>query len=440
MSMATEYDCDDMIVDFQEDPFPQIGFLQFEIAQADIRRNLEQVKVGLDRLGPAPGSLIGLPEMWATGFVYEQLDDLSEAIPELLEELEELAVSNGVVLAGSLPEKKIEGEGTALYNTLFFSGIGKAGSHGISKQHLFSFWKEDVWFRSGRRAKPVGIDGRGLAGGLVCYDLRFPETAKLQCCQGADLLLMSAQWPLARIGQWKILLQARAIENQVFIVAANACGIWEGLQMGGHSLVIAPDGEILAEGGEESGSGLVSPNWEVPRELRQRFNTVAPAPWSGEDCDKIFSLEALVKVVARRKRVGQKIVFTNGCFDILHAGHVDYLQKARRQGDFLILGLNNDRSIRSIKGDNRPINEETKRARVLAALGCVDAVVLFEDDTPLKLITRLAPHVLVKGADWAEQEIVGAAEVKANGGRVERIPFISRTSTTGIIDRIKSVR
>ncbi len=427
-----------MSVDFKTDLFPQVGFLQFEIVGGDIRRNLEQVKVCLTRMEPAPGSLIALPEMWATGFVYEQLNDLCKQLPWLLEELEELAAANGVILAGSLPDKREEGESTPLYNTLFFSGLGEPGSHGISKQHLFTFWKENVWFRPGLRSTPVRTGGFGLVGGLVCYDLRFPQVAQLQCQQGADLLLVSAQWPLARIEQWKILLQARAIENQVFVVAANACGRWEGLKMGGHSLVIAPDGEILAEAGEEDDATLVPLNWEVQGELRERFNTVAPAPWSGKDSDKILSLAALSEIVVRRKQVGQKIVFTNGCFDILHAGHVDYLQKARRQGDFLILGLNNDQSIRSIKGDGRPVNEELKRARVLAALGCVDAVVLFGEDTPLNLINRLAPDVLVKGADWEEQEIVGAAEVKAGGGRVERIPFTSQTSTTGIIDRIKS--
>ncbi len=419
-------------------PFAQVGFLQFEIVGGDIRRNLEQVKACLARMEPVPGSLIALPEMWATGLVYEQLNDLCKELPGLLEELEGLAVAHGVVLAGSLPDKREEGESSPLYNTLFFSGLGEAGSHGISKQHLFSFWKEDVWFRPGLRPAPVPTGGFGLVGGLVCYDLRFPQVARRQCRQGADLLLMSAQWPLARIEQWKVLLQARAIENQVFVVAANACGKWEDVQMGGHSLVIAPDGEILAEAGEENDATLVPLNWEVQGELRERFNTVAPVPWSGEDSDKILSLDALSGIVARRKRMGQQIVFTNGCFDILHAGHVDYLQKARRQGDFLILGLNNDQSIRSIKGDDRPVNEELKRARVLAALGCVDAVVLFGEDTPLNLIKTLVPDVLVKGADWEEQEIVGAAEVKAGGGRVERISFTSQTSTTGIIDQIKS--
>jgi D-glycero-beta-D-manno-heptose 1-phosphate adenylyltransferase len=411
-----------------------LGFLQFEISAGDIQKNLAEVREGLIALSPPSGSLIALPEVWATGFVYEQLGQLSEDIPHLLDELEELAQSYGIILAGSLPAKE---EG-ALYNKLFFSGLGSAGSAGIAKQHLFSFWKEDQWFQAGNKPSPIDLNGSDLVGGFVCYDLRFPDTARLQCCQGAEILLMSAEWPLARIQQWKILLQARAIENQAFVVAANACGSWDGLQMGGHSLVIAPDGEILAEAGEVQESNVTPINREVQKELRERFNSVAPAPWAVEDSDKLFSLEQLTRVVAVRKRTGQKIVFTNGCFDILHAGHVDYLQKARRQGDFLVLGLNDDQSIRSIKGPERPVNNELQRARVLAALGCVDAVVLFGEDTPFNLITTLCPDVLVKGADWEENEIVGAKEVKAGGGRVERVAFVSETSTTGLINQIRS--
>lgn len=411
-----------------------LGFLQFETIAGDIQKNLEQVKDGLVDLAPPPGSVIALPEMWATGFVYEELDRLSDDIPDLLIELEELASSLQIILVGSLPHK----QGESLYNTLFFSGIGLSAAPGIAKQHLFSFWKEDLWFQAGNRPVPVALDGGDLIGGLVCYDLRFPDTARLQCGQGADILVMSAEWPLARIEQWKILLQARAIENQAFVVAANACGDWDGLQMGGHSLVIAPDGEILVEGGEGPELGVHPINKEVQKELRERFNTVAPSPWSVEDSDKVLSLKSLAKIVTRRKQTGQKIVFTNGCFDIIHAGHVDYLQEARRQGDFLVLGLNDDQSIRSIKGPQRPINTERQRARVLAALGCVDAVVLFGEDTPLNLITTLCPDVLVKGADWEEDEIVGAAEVKAGGGRVERIPFTNQTSTTAVIEQIQS--
>ena len=428
-------------LDVLEKAISHVGFLQFEIIPGDIHRNLEQVKKGLAKLDPSPQSLILLPEMWATGFVYEQLDTLSDAIPDLLAELENLASSYKIILAGSLPHKpeQEESKKEPLYNTLFFSGTGTAGSHGISKQHLFSFWKEDLWFQAGNSPAPVALPGGDLLGGLVCYDLRFPEAARLQCRQGAEILVMSAEWPLARIGQWKILLQARAIENQAFVVAANSCGDWDGLQMGGHSLIVAPDGEILAEAGEAEESCLLPLKREVQKELRERFNSVAPSPWSFEDSDKVLSLESLTEIVIRRRSAGQKIVFTNGCFDIIHAGHVDYLQKARRQGDFLVLGLNDDRSIRSIKGAKRPINNEQHRARVLAALGCVDAVVLFGDDTPLGLITTLCPDVLVKGADWEEDEIVGAAEVKAGGGRVERIVFANQTSTTAVIEQIRSI-
>lgn len=414
----------------------QVGFLQFEIVPGDIQANLEQVRQGLDLLAAPPCSLVVLPEMWATGFVYERLWDLSLEIPALLEELEKLALSHDIVLAGSLPQRQAQAQGPLL-NTLFFSGSGLVDPHGIAKQHLFAPWHEDRWFQSGNSPAPLALPGGDLLGGLVCYDLRFPEAARLQCRQGAEILVVSAEWPRARISQWKVLLQARAIENQAFVVAANCCGKWEGLRMGGHSLVVAPDGKILAEAGAGPESGIVALQREVQQELRQRFNSVAPCPWLLEDSDKLYSLEKVAEVVKRRRYAGQKIVFTNGCFDIIHAGHVDYLQQARRQGDFLVLGLNDDASIRSIKGPSRPINCEQDRARVLAALGCVDALVLFGDDTPLKLICTLCPDVLVKGADWQEEEIVGGAEVKAAGGRVERIAFSSQTSTTALIEQIR---
>ncbi len=426
-------------LDVAKQSVSRLGFLQFEVQQGDISANLKQVKEKLGDLNPPMGSLIAMPEMWATGFVYNKLSQLGAEIPALLEELEKLAESYGIILAGSLPcKQKIDGN-EILTNRLFFSGSGQKTVPAIDKQHLFSFWNEDQWFSAGELAKPVYLAPEATIGGLVCYDLRFPEAAQLQIRQGADILLMSAQWPLARIKQWKILLQARAIENQCYVIAANACGSWDSLQLGGHSMLVAPDGEILAEAGEEPEALVMEFNREVQKELRERFNTVAAAPWSKNDSEKIFTLEQVTQVVRNRRRIGQKIVFTNGCFDILHAGHVEYLQKARKQGDFLVLGLNNDQSISSIKGPERPVNEELQRARVLAALGCVDAIVLFGDDTPLNLITTLCPDVLVKGADWQEDDIVGAAEVKAAGGRVERIAFASQTSTTAMIQRIRTL-
>lgn len=130
-----------------------------------------------------------------------------------------------------------------------------------------------------------------------------------------------------------------------------------------------------------------------------------------------------------------KIVFTNGCFDILHLGHVDYLERARALGDKLIVGLNTDASVRRLKGPNRPVQDETARARVLAALLSVDAVVLFDEDTPLELITALMPDVLVKGKDYAIADIVGAKEVLAAGGRVEAVELVDGYSTTDILNR-----
>lgn len=131
------------------------------------------------------------------------------------------------------------------------------------------------------------------------------------------------------------------------------------------------------------------------------------------------------------------MVFTNGCFDILHTGHVTYLEAARSLGDCLIVGLNSDSSIKAIKGPERPINGEEDRARLLAALGCVDHVVLFEEETPLKVITALLPDLLIKGGDWAIDQIVGGKEVTAAGGVVANIPLVADFSTTALIERIR---
>lgn len=418
--------------------FPAAGFFQSVITPGAPAVNLERLRGALRHSPPAPGTLLVLPELWATGFVYPQLAELSRETPWLLEELSRLAARYQIIIAGTLVERVESAQGPCLHNTLFFTDSrGIAGK--IRKQHLFSYWHEDDWLVPGASPHPVAT-AWGLAGGLVCFDLRFPETARVQCRQGASLLVVSAQWPLIRIDQWRTLLQARAIENQSFVVAANGCGKGNGggdHKLGGHSMIVDPGGEILWEAGEEEALAGIALDPLRQEQLQERFNTVAPLPYSFDDGQKIVPLTECVQLVALRKKLGQRIVFTNGCFDILHAGHVEYLQEARKQGDFLVVGLNSDQSIRSIKGEKRPINRERQRARVLAALGCVDAVVVFHEDTPLSLITTLLPQVLVKGADWPEDAIVGAKEVKANGGKVVRIAFATETSTTGIIERIR---
>jgi len=136
---------------------------------------------------------------------------------------------------------------------------------------------------------------------------------------------------------------------------------------------------------------------------------------------------------------GKRIVFTNGCFDLLHPGHVDYLEEAGIHGDILIVGLNDDDSVRRLKGASRPINPLADRARMLAALRSVDMVIPFPEDTPLKLIKSLMPHVLVKGGDYQADDIIGAKEVRAHGGEVVVMPFVEGHSTSSLIERIKTL-
>ena len=151
---------------------------------------------------------------------------------------------------------------------------------------------------------------------------------------------------------------------------------------------------------------------------------------------KILDLNTLLKRLKTHRAAGDKIVFTNGCFDIFHAGHVQYLTAAKAEGEVLVVGLNSDASVRIIKGEERPIVQEAQRAAVLAGLECVNYVTLFEDPDPFRLIQTILPDVLVKGADWEEGEIIGADIVKQHGGRVVRVPFVSDTSTSGIIETI----
>ena len=155
--------------------------------------------------------------------------------------------------------------------------------------------------------------------------------------------------------------------------------------------------------------------------------------------NKITPRNDLKATVDRLKREGKKVVFTNGCFDILHAGHTRYLREARKLGDALILALNSDSSVRSIKGPMRPIVPEAERAEVVASLDSVDFVTVFDELTPLELIEFLQPDVIVKGGDWAEKDIVGAKAVRKWGGRVAIMPEIEGASTTNIIDKVLQV-
>ncbi|HNP17888.1 MAG TPA: D-glycero-beta-D-manno-heptose 1-phosphate adenylyltransferase [Fulvivirga sp.] len=156
--------------------------------------------------------------------------------------------------------------------------------------------------------------------------------------------------------------------------------------------------------------------------------------------NKIIDKNKIRDLIQSWQSNNQEVVFTNGCFDILHLGHIDYLEKSKALGDKLIVGLNTDLSVRRLKGEQRPLNNEEARARLLAALEFVDAVVLFGEDTPKDLIEWLQPDILVKGNDYLAENIIGADIVKAKGGRVETISLVDGFSTTNLVEKIKSLK
>jgi D-beta-D-heptose 7-phosphate kinase/D-beta-D-heptose 1-phosphate adenosyltransferase len=207
------------------------------------------------------------------------------------------------------------------------------------------------------------------------------------------------------------------------VLASLAVGVASGLGMA-EAARLANIAAGIAVG--KLGTSTVSP--------QEIINAVALS--RSDSNSKIKNLEALTAIIAAEKARGKKVVFTNGCFDLLHAGHVKYLQKARSLGDLLVLGLNSDASVRRLKGEKRPLIGEEERAHILAALDCVDYVVLFEQDTPLELITAIKPLILAKGGDYTEDGVVGKDLVEAYGGRVELVSFVDGKSTTNIIERI----
>jgi D-beta-D-heptose 7-phosphate kinase/D-beta-D-heptose 1-phosphate adenosyltransferase len=182
---------------------------------------------------------------------------------------------------------------------------------------------------------------------------------------------------------------------------------------------------------EKIGAATVTRS-EIMRDLLQG------GPSAPETAAKVRSLDLLVEEVAYRRRLGQRVAFTNGCFDVLHAGHVQYLQEARAQADVLIVGLNSDASVRALKGPNRPVQPLTARALVLAGLQAVDFITVFDEATPLRLIEVLRPDVLIKGADYRHDQVVGASFVESYGGRVHLAPLCHGYSTTHLIDKMRA--
>ncbi len=217
--------------------------LQFNIALADIDRNLAHVTATLRRLAQEGVELAVLPEMWSCGFAYRELNQLAKRTPELVEQLKALSAELSMTIVGSLPEP----HGDKVFNTAYLLDRGTlAGSY--RKMHLFSLMGEDRHLDSGDSVF-LADTSVGRIGVMICYDLRFPELARRLAVDGAEIIVVPGEWPKPREEHWRTLLRARAIENQLFVVAANACGVIGKLDFFGSSLVLGPRGEILAEGG-----------------------------------------------------------------------------------------------------------------------------------------------------------------------------------------------
>ncbi|MDD2850765.1 MAG: carbon-nitrogen family hydrolase [Desulfuromonadaceae bacterium] len=218
--------------------------LQFTVKQGDVDANLAYIREALPRVAAQGVTLAVLPEMWSSGFAYKNLNELARRTEAIVQELLELSALHKLVIIGSMPEPN----GDKVFNTIYVADNGVlAGSY--RKIHLFSLLGEDKAFSGGDSWLLVDTS-IGKIGVIICYDLRFPELSRRLALEGAQIICVPAQWPKPRQEHWRTLLRARAIENQLFVVACNACGIIGKLDFFGMSMIIDPKGEVLAEAGE----------------------------------------------------------------------------------------------------------------------------------------------------------------------------------------------
>ncbi|MEA3415930.1 MAG: carbon-nitrogen family hydrolase [Thermodesulfobacteriota bacterium] len=221
-------------------PF-KAGVVQFDVRPGNIESNLSSALKGIDQLKALDAKIALLPEMWSCGFDNKNLGKHAEKTDNIIDELTMIASRYNMIIAGSLPESS----GNDIFNTMYLIDGDRGVINTYRKIHLFSHTQEDKYFCAGNRAV-VCDTSAGPVGLMLCYDLRFPELCRTLTLSGALLILTSAQWPLERIMHWDILLRARAIENQIFMVAANRLGMENSIEYGGRSLLVSPFGEILA--------------------------------------------------------------------------------------------------------------------------------------------------------------------------------------------------
>ena len=240
--------------------------VQFDITLGDVDANLSYVLSKIEKLSKEGVKLIVLPEMWSTGYAWRKLGKLSERTPEILQELKK-ASGKGTVIIGSIPEK--DGEG--IYNTAYVIDSGRVTGR-YRKIHLFSPMKEDYFLKAGNEPL-VCNTSVGNIGVLICYDVRFPELARRLTLDGAEILVVPAEWPHPRLDHWRTILKARAIENQLFVIAANRCGKQGVVRFCGNSMIVNPWGEVISEAGE----GEETITAEIDLNLVTRYREEMPA-------------------------------------------------------------------------------------------------------------------------------------------------------------------
>ncbi len=240
--------------------------LQFRIDMGAVEANVRRAFALLRRAAERGAALCVLPEMWSTGFAYERLPALARSTPEILHDLRKFASEKHLVIAGSLPERV----GRSVYNTLYVINTTGAITGQYRKTHLFQPSGEHLHFGKGSKAE-VALTDVGVVGPQICYDLRFPELSRKYFLEGATLFCISAQWPRGRKAHWELLNAARAVENQLFVVASNAVGQSGDFHYSGGSLIVSPWGERLAFGGEEEGLAMASIDPSQVAEVRRRI-------------------------------------------------------------------------------------------------------------------------------------------------------------------------
>ncbi len=244
------------------------GLIQFDVKTGNIDANMTSMINGIQRLGEKGAQITVLPELWSAGFdSLSRVNEQAEQTPKIIDKLSDLAKKYRMVIAGSLPEKS-EGH---LYNTMMVIDSDGTVAGRYRKIHLFSFIGEDKVFSAGNQAIMCSTS-YGPIGLMICFDLRFPELCRSLALSGARIVIVSAQWPANRIHHWNTLLQARAIENQLFIAAANRVGKDANLSFNGHSQIISPDGKVLAKIIDQTDEAFTEINFNEVDIVRNRFN------------------------------------------------------------------------------------------------------------------------------------------------------------------------